>query len=62
MVQQIEAGDEAVKTGGVWAVVPRKDTADVSAFNKFTEDVIKEQELLFPPAPKNVPGGGGGFF
>jgi hypothetical protein len=44
-----ELGINVVWTGGVWGAVPRDDSANADAFNKFTEDVIKEQELLFPP-------------
>ena len=52
-----ELGIKAVKTDpGVWAVLPRDDVADVEAFNKFNDAVIKEQEILFPPADR--PGGG----
>jgi beta-lactamase regulating signal transducer with metallopeptidase domain len=34
---------------GTWGALPRDDSANADAFNKFTEDVIKEQEMLFPP-------------
>jgi hypothetical protein len=33
---------------GVWGALPRNNNATADAFNKFTEDVIHEQELLFP--------------
>ena len=50
-----ELGIKVIETGGVWAALPRDNVADVDAFNKFTEDVIREQELLFPPeAPKRA--------
>jgi PDZ domain len=45
-----ELGITVAKTAnGKWGVLPRDDKVDVTVFNKFTEDVIKEQELLFPP-------------
>jgi hypothetical protein len=44
-----ELGINVEWTGGVWGAVPRDDSANADAFNKFTEDVIKEQESLFPP-------------
>ena len=52
---------KAVQTpSGAWAVVPRDDAADADLFNQFNEDVIKEQENLFPP-DNNYLGGGGMF-
>jgi hypothetical protein len=46
-----ELGITATKTpAGAWGALPRDDAPDAGeAFGKFTEDVIKEQELLFPP-------------
>lgn len=44
-----ELGITVVKTpDGKWGALPRDDKVDMDAFNKFTEDVIKEQELRFP--------------
>ena len=37
---------------GKWGALPRDDKVDVSIFGKFNDDVIKEQELLFPPDEK----------
>jgi hypothetical protein len=46
-----ELGINVVKDGsGAWAALPREDSPNADAFNKFTNDVIKEQELLFPRA------------
>jgi hypothetical protein len=50
-----ELGIKVVRTGDVWAALPRDDSANADAFNKFTEDVIKEQDLLFPPEDKRPP-------
>jgi HEAT repeat protein len=45
-----ELGITVARTAnGMWGALPRDDKVDVTVFNKFTEDVIKEQELLFPP-------------
>ena len=52
---------KAVQTpSGAWAVVPRDDAADADLINQFNEDVIKEQENLFPP-DNNYLGGEGIF-
>lgn len=45
-----ELGIEVKETSsGVWGAVPRDANTKTDAFLKLTEDVIKEQELLFPP-------------
>jgi hypothetical protein len=45
-----ELGITVVKTAdSSWGALPRDGNAKGDAFFKFTEDVIKEQELLFPP-------------
>jgi beta-lactamase regulating signal transducer with metallopeptidase domain len=45
-----ELGIEVKQTStGVWGAVPRDVNTKSDAFLKFTEDVIKEQQLLFPP-------------
>jgi hypothetical protein len=58
-----ELGITAVETpGGVWGVVPRDNGVDVEPFNKFNDDVIREQESLFPEEYNASKDAGGGIF
>jgi hypothetical protein len=52
---------EVVKTpNGIWGAVPRDANFGAEAFTKFNDDVIREQEALFPSQNENR--AGGGFF
>jgi hypothetical protein len=51
-----ELGIKVVRTpDGKWGALPRDDSPNADAFNKFNDDVFKEQELLFPPDADKPP-------
>jgi hypothetical protein len=51
-----ELGITVIRTpDGKWGTLPRDDSANAGAFNRFNDDVFKEQELLFPAEDSKPP-------